>query len=1657
MRLCARLASRLSRSHQAALTNQSLSFLWAIAAIFAILCCSPVLTRGQSYLSQIGSPTFTTAESVELGYVNVANGNLHQAIPIVSLAQRGSRPFAAMLVYDSRIWTISTSNAWQPTNVPNSQGGWRFVTSVDPGTVNYLTGSGTCELHGVRVPSETLYDSFNWTGPDGTIHYFPIETDIQLSSCGPPNRPTGDAFATDSSGFHMYVTSNTTATVYAPDGTEVYPLTKDTNGNYYSTDGNGNVIDTLNRTPVTKTVNGSTTTYAILNSQGKTSNILVTTESISVSTGFGVSGVTEYSGSLTVVKTVQLPDGQSYTLGYDSYGELYSITLPTGGTISYVYSNFADGLTGVNRWISSHTSGGGTTSFGQAVLSLSSCPSGAQACQDQTVTKPDGSQVIYTFSLNNGAWVSSAQYKTGGSPSTILKTVTDTWNLANPCQLPGCTGAANIQKLTEVTALPVSSGSLTKQIQIIYDSIDDQNVAKYQEWNFHTGTLPANPDRETDITYQTGASYAAKNIINRPVSVTVCVPTGTPPTCTGSTNIAAQTLYAYDQVTPSSMSGVAQHDDTNFGTADTIRGNVTQVQRLTSGTTNLLSATLAYDTTGQLVASTDAAGNQTGYSYQDNFYNDVGDGPSNSPQAFAPSKPTNAYLTKVSPPLIPASASGYYFGTGQRALSTDPNSATEYFHYIDPFARPTSTVLPNGGWTFTSYAASETEIDQFKGITGSFGGSGCTGCRHDEVLVDNLGRPTSSILVSDPEGQTTLATTYDSKGRLATTSHPFRSTTDNTYGLETLSYDGLDRVLQVKHPDNSISFTYFGTAVSNGGLISPLCTSGGAGFPVLSVDEAGNKSESWVDGFGRTIETDEPNSTGTLAVPSCFAYDLNNNLISVKNSTQTRAYSYDLASRMTSSATPEADTVSFVYDSDSACPTPNSFPGYLVKRIDARGIRSCFQYDNLNRLTSETYSDSTPVVGYFYDQTSYNGLSITYGKGHLTGMSDGSGQTAWSYNTVGGVVSEQRTIAGKTKSISYAYNFDGTPASITYPSGRLVTYSTSNAERSLSETDASSGFQYAILASYAAPGGVQAVIYGRAGTFNGITESRAFNNRLETTSIQASSSTGSGLNLGFGYSLPGGNNGSISGITDNRDTGRSLPTILYDPLNRITQAKTQATSGTDCWGQGFSPDALGNLSTITVTECTAGALSVTVNSSNQFTPTPTYVYDASGNMTADGTGYAYAFDAENRMKSSTGTPLGNFTYTYDGHGMRVEKSNGSTGTLYWRGLSGNALAETDLNGNIISEYIYFAGRRIGRRDSAGDIYFYNADLSGTTRTITDSAGNICYDADFTPYGQEIVQHTNSCPQNYKFTGYERDAETGLDYAFARYYSSRLGRFLSPDPTRGSLDDPQSLNRYSYTRNNPTNVSDPSGMVNRPGYNGLFGGAGGVGSFLNNLYYSLGYGSIDGGSCEADGLDTPCSIVAGLLAAGAALQCPNNICAGVNRDNLPIQFVAPLGTGGYYQCLNSGAFSTQQAAGTAAVDCADGPSVATNREYVGNIYQVDSNGNYSFTFGTPQGPASGTVDFSDIPDNTEYAGFYHTHGAFDANYFSEQFSGLDGDIGVAFSSGNQGFPTYLATPDGRVEMFDPAQFGVFPNGCVLFGTPVSPGPGISGVPVPACHP
>ena len=133
------------------------------------------------------------------------------------------------------------------------------------------------------------------------------------------------------------------------------------------------------------------------------------------------------------------------------------------------------------------------------------------------------------------------------------------------------------------------------------------------------------------------------------------------------------------------------------------------------------------------------------------------------------------------------------------------------------------------------------------------------------------------------------------------------------------------------------------------------------------------------------------------------------------------------------------------------------------------------------------------------------------------------------------------------------------------------------------------------------------------------------------------------------------------------------------------------------------------------------------------------------------------------------------------------------------------------------------------RELAGTLYreayWLVADHLGTPRMVVSKSGTLASVKrhDYLPFGEELFAevggrttaqgYTASDGVRQKFTSKERDIETGLDYFNARYYASTQGRFTSPDPllSSGSVEDPQSWNRYSYVLNNPTRLVDPDGL------------------------------------------------------------------------------------------------------------------------------------------------------------------------------------------------------------------------------------------------------
>ena len=103
----------------------------------------------------------------------------------------------------------------------------------------------------------------------------------------------------------------------------------------------------------------------------------------------------------------------------------------------------------------------------------------------------------------------------------------------------------------------------------------------------------------------------------------------------------------------------------------------------------------------------------------------------------------------------------------------------------------------------------------------------------------------------------------------------------------------------------------------------------------------------------------------------------------------------------------------------------------------------------------------------------------------------------------------------------------------------------------------------------------------------------------------------------------------------------------------------------------------------------------------------------------------------------------------------------------------------------------------------------------SNRAETDATGAVARTAGHFPYGESWYEST---ADPMKFTTYARDngtGETGLDYAMFRHYNSGQGRFMSADLMSGNIRSPQSLNKYSYTGNDPINGVDPLGLVGVP--------------------------------------------------------------------------------------------------------------------------------------------------------------------------------------------------------------------------------------------------
>lgn len=854
------------------------------------------------------------------------------------------------------------------------------------------------------------------------------------------------------------------------------------------------------------------------------------------------------------------------------------------------------------------------------------------------------------------------------------------------------------------------------------------------------------------------------------------------------------------------------------------RGNVTSLRTYTSVAGNVYIETHSYfDKYGNLRKSVDANGNVSQTEYDASDY-------------------ACAYPTKTISPVPGGygsttafeTTSTYDYNTGLRLSTTGENGLVVKMEYTDSLLRPTK-VKPTynnvtaGAETITEYGAGTSDSTRFVKVKTQIDE---TNWKEGYTWYDGLGRTVRTQSVDAANGDVFTLTCYDTMGRVKKVTNPFRNFTNQicstTTGLEwtTTDYDDFGRVWKVKTPDNAeVETTH------------ALATSGGAiGEAETTQDQAGKLKRSITDAFDNLVRVDEPNDVGQLGAidnphqPTIYSYDTLENLTQITQGGQARTFTYDSQNRLKTAANPESGTFQYSYDDN----------GNLIHKTDARNITTTFTYDALNRVNLRDYSDATPDVTYFYDEP-----NTAHSKGELTKVSSNVSTTEYTaFDAMGRTLAHKQTTDGQSYTTAYVYNLAGDLIQQTYPSGRVVkNVLDANGDLSIvqSKKNQNAGFwNYAQHFTYTTHDQISSVQFG-----SGRWESTQFNSRLQVKQIGlgGAKDTTDLLKIDYSYNTPNvaDNNGNVKTQTltvpavGANQGFTAVQSYAYDSLNRL-QSATETISGSQTWKQVFVYDRFGN-KTYNEAETTTlpkicqenGQPAVCLNDRAIYNPSASttnnqfsnYGYDAVGNTTGDAQGRTFVYDAENKqteVRDAQNQIIGQ--YFYDGDGRRVKKISDTETTVFVYDAEGKPAAEYST-----------------QSESNPQVSYTTTDTLGSPRIKTDRDGNVISRSDHLPFGEDLITSQRTQSLGYKpdsarrkFTTYKRDTETGLDYAESRYYSPRLGRFVSPDEFKGGpdelfdfaddasenptfyaeLENPQSLNKYQYTYNNPIRYNDPTG-------------------------------------------------------------------------------------------------------------------------------------------------------------------------------------------------------------------------------------------------------
>ncbi|HEX5142495.1 MAG TPA: RHS repeat-associated core domain-containing protein, partial [Mycobacterium sp.] len=607
-------------------------------------------------------------------------------------------------------------------------------------------------------------------------------------------------------------------------------------------------------------------------------------------------------------------------------------------------------------------------------------------------------------------------------------------------------------------------------------------------------------------------------------------------------------------------------------------------------------------------------------------------------------------------------------------------------------------------------------------------------------------------------------------------------------------------------------------------------------------DPDGNKTDTSYDVFGQTTTISQriPDIDPGHPITTSYDYTDTHKLASITdNAGHVTSYTYDWAGRQTQAVDPDTGTTTTTYDADGDVKTTTDNNGQLLTHVYDRLDRPTALWlgaaDTGTKLTSATYDTATLGKGLAATSTSWNGSAA-----YVTGVD--------SYDPDGNPTAVTTTIPAAEGALagsyhtSYTYNAADQPLTITYPAVGTAgvslpaeTVTTGYTDQGLPNTLTSPLATYIGATFYANYGPLTHRTYGATGATLTATRDYTWNQTTGhltgiTTAITNAGTPATAQNDTYSYD-PAGNVVEIASSVDGQQQ-----CFGYDDLNRLTHAYTTTTaSATSCTGAApdhtggptpydlaYSYDKLGDITSVldTITSTTANYAyqdpnhvhAVTdVQHTGGSTSHDTYSYNPNGDQdarTVSGIAGNSIFDAQQHMTSMT-TGGATTLFVYDAAGNRLLRKSAGDNVLYLPGQELHANGATVTPTRYYTSGAYTCAMRVGGNGTTGALIWLTADTQGSAQLAINASSGTSTQQRYLPFGAQRGPQGPPTGSDRSFLGHSLDP-SGLLLDGARYYDSTLGIFLSPDPIV-RLNEPQSLNAYGYSYNNPATVSDPTGL------------------------------------------------------------------------------------------------------------------------------------------------------------------------------------------------------------------------------------------------------